>query len=221
MPPSDPTPPTDFRAEFLRLALQYECLKFGDFTLKSGRRSPYFFNAGAFNDGAALERVGECYSRVCAARRLAFDMLFGPAYKGIPLATVTACALQRLYGRTVPVGFDRKETKTHGDQGRTFGAPVAGRALLVDDVVSSGTTVWNSVELIRSLGATPVGLLILMDRGERGRGRVSAAREIEEDCGIPVIPVARASDFREFLKDVPQYQRHRERVEEYLREYGA
>ena len=221
MPPPDPTPPKDYRAVFLRLALEYECLKFGDFTLKSGRKSPYFFNAGAFNDGAALEQVGTFYAQAAAETSIQFDMLFGPAYKGIPLATATACAFQHLYGRTVPVGFDRKEVKDHGDQGHTFGAPVEGRVLLVDDVISSGITVRGSVDLIRSLGATPVGLLILMDRGERGQGQLSAAQEIEGDCGIPVVSVACASDFHQFLKDVPQYQQYQEQVEDYLKQYGV
>lgn len=221
MPPPDTTPPTDYRAAFLRLALEYECLKFGDFTLKSGRKSPYFFNAGSFNDGAALEQVGAFYAQAATDADIQFDMLFGPAYKGIPLATSAACAFQRLYGQTVPVGFDRKEVKDHGDQGQTYGAPIEGRVLLVDDVVSSGITVRCSVDLIRSLGATPVGLLILMDRGERGQGQLSAVQELEEHCGIPVISVARASDFHQFLKDIPQYRQYQEQIEDYLREYGA
>ena len=215
------TPPTDSRATFLQLALEYECLKFGSFILKSGRESPYFFNAGAFNDGAALEQVGTFYAQAATDAGIEFDMLFGPAYKGIPLATSAACAFQRLYGRSVPVGFDRKEAKDHGDQGLIFGAAIEGRVLLVDDVISSGITVRSSVDLIRSLGATPVGLLILMDRGERGQGQLSAAQELEEHCDMPVIPVAQASDFHQFLKDVPQYQQHREQVEDYLRRYGA
>ena len=214
-------PPTDYRATFLQLALEYECLKFGSFILKSGRESPYFFNAGAFNDGAALEQVGTFYAQAATDAGIEFDMLFGPAYKGIPLATSAACAFQRLYGRSVPVGFDRKEAKDHGDQGLIFGAAIGGRVLLVDDVISSGLTVRSSVDLIRSLGATPVGLLILMDRGERGQGQLSAAQELEEHCEMPVIPVAHASDFHQFLKDVPQYQQHREQVEDYLRRYGA
>lgn len=221
MPPPDTTPPTDYRAAFLRLALEYECLKFGDFTLKSGRKSPYFFNAGSFNDGAALEQVGAFYAQAATDADIQFDMLFGPAYKGIPLATSAACAFQRLYGQTVPVGFDRKEVKDHGDQGQTYGAPIEGRVLLVDDVVSSGITVRCSVDLIRLLGATPVGLLILMDRGERGQGQLSAVQELEEHCGIPVISVARASDFHQFLKDIPQYRQYQEQIEDYLREYGA
>lgn len=221
MPPPDPTPPADYRAAFLRLALEYECLKFGDFTLKSGRKSPYFFNAGAFNDGAALEQIGMFYAQAAAEADIQFDMLFGPAYKGIPLATATACAFQRLHGRTVPVGFDRKEVKDYGDQGSTFGAPIEGQVLLVDDVISSGITVRGSVELIRSLGATPVGLLILMDRGERGQGQLSAAQEVEEHCGISVISVACASDFHQFLKDVPQYQQYQEQIEDYLKQYGV
>lgn len=221
MPPPDTTPPTDYRAAFLRLSLKCECLKFGDFTLKSGRKSPYFFNAGAFDDGAALEQVGTFYAQAAVDAGIEFDMLFGPAYKGIPLATTAACAFQRLYGRAVPVGFDRKEAKDHGDQGQTFGAPVEGRVLLVDDVVSSGITVRGTVDLIRLLGATPAGLLILMDRGERGQGELSAVQELEESCGMPVISVACASDFRRFLEDVPEYRQHHEQVEDYLRQYGT
>lgn len=221
MPPPDTTSPTDYRAAFLQLALEYECLKFGDFTLKSGRKSPYFFNAGSFNDGTALEQVGAFYAQAATDAGIQFDMLFGPAYKGIPLATSAACAFQRLYGQTVPVGFDRKEVKDHGDQGQTYGAPIEGRVLLVDDVVSSGITVRGSVDLIQSLGATPVGLLILMDRGERGQGQLSAVQELEEYCGIPVISVACASDFHQFLKDVPQYRQYQEQIEDYLREYGT
>ena len=221
MPPPDPTPPTDYRDAFLRLALKYGCLQFGDFTLKSGRKSPYFFNAGAFKDGTALEQVGEFYARAAAAAYLRFDMLFGPAYKGIPLATTAACAFQRLYGRTVPVCFDRKEAKLHGDQGHTFGAPIKGRVLIVDDVVSSGITIRGSVDLIRSLGATPVGLIIMMDRGERGRGELSAAQEIEEHCGIPVISIVCASEFNKFLKNAPGYQQNQEQVADYLRRYGV
>ena len=221
MPASDLPAETDHRAAFLRLALECECLKFGEFTLKSGRKSPYFFNAGNFNDGKALEQVGTFYAQAARAANLQFDMLFGPAYKGIPLATAAACAFQRLYDLNVPVGFDRKEAKDHGDQGRHFGAPVQGRVLLVDDVISSGITVRGSVELIRSLGATPVGLLILMDRGERGQGAQSAAQELEEECGIAVTAVACAADFRQLLENVPEYQQHREQVDAYLSQYGC
>ena len=211
----------DNRAAFLQLALAYKCLQFGSFVLKSGRQSPYFFNAGAFDDGMALEQIGTFYAQAANGAGIEFDMLFGPAYKGIPLATACACAFQHLYGRTVPVGFDRKEAKDHGDAGRTFGAALKGRVLLLDDVISSGLTIRSSVELIRSLGATPVGLLVLMDRGERGRDRVSARQELEEHCRMPVVPIVEARDFHRFLKDVPQYQQHQEQVEEYLSRYGA
>lgn len=213
--------PTDHRQQFLQLALQYRCLEFGEFHLKSGRTSPYFFNAGAFNDGAALERLGAFYAQAAADAGLEFDMLFGPAYKGIPLATAAACAFQRLHRRVVPVGFNRKEAKTHGDQGQTFGAPIAGRVLLVDDVISAGITVRGSVELVRSLGATPAGLIILMDRGERGEGLQSAAQEVAEQCAMPVVAVARAADFRRFLQDAPEYRQYHEQVEAYLKRYGA
>ncbi len=214
------TPP-DPRQAFLQLALDCQCLQFGEFRLKSGRISPYFFNAGAFNDGASLEQLGTFYAHTAARANLQFDMLFGPAYKGIPLATVAASALHRHYGRDVPVSFDRKEPKPHGDQGRTFGAPIAGRVLLVDDVISSGLTIRGSVELIRELGATPAGLIVLLDRGERGQGQQSASQELQEQCDMPVIPVARAADFRQFLADAPQYQKYHQEVEAYLQRYGA
>ncbi len=224
--PSPATPrrlpmPTDYRQQFLQLALQYRCLEFGEFHLKSGRISPYFFNAGAFNDGAALEQLGAFYTQATMDAGLEFDMLFGPAYKGIPLATAAACAFQRSQGRAVPVGFDRKEAKTHGDQGRTFGAPIAGRVLLVDDVISSGATILGSVELIRSLGATPAGLITLMDRGERGEGLQSAAKEVAEQCAMPVVSVARAADFRWSLRNAPEYRQYHDQVETYLKHYGA
>ena len=211
----------DFRQEFLQLALDCGCLQFGDFTLKSGRRSPYFFNAGAFSSGAALARVGECQARAILAAGVEFDLLFGPAYKGIPLAVACAVGLKRAAGRDAPVAFDRKEAKDHGDAGRTFGAPLAGRALIVDDVISAGTAARGAVELLESRGAAAAGLAILFDRGERGAGKRSAVQEVEERCGMPVIAVARARDFRAFLERAPEFAEHRERVAAYLREYGA
>ena len=211
----------DFRQEFLQLAFDCGCLRFGDFTLKSGRRSPYFFNAGAFSGGDALARVGECQARAILAAGVEFDLLFGPAYKGIPLATACAVGLRRVAGRDVPVAFDRKEAKAHGDAGRTFGAPLAGRALIVDDVISAGTAARGAAELLASSGAAAAGLAILFDRGERGAGQRSAVQEVEERHGMPVVAVARARDFRAFLERAPEFAEHRARVEAYLREYGA
>jgi len=212
----------DYQREFLQLALEYECLKFGDFTLKSGRQSPYFFNAGALNDGTALSRVGACYAHAAIAAEIDFGMLFGPAYKGIPLASAMACALHQLYDRPTPVAFDRKEAKMHGDAGHTFGAPLEGRVLLIDDVISSGMTVRASVDLIRDSGATVAGLLVLLDRGEQGQdGGQSAAQELAEQCDMPVHAIVRAQDFRRLLQDAPQYQQFHGQVETYLERYGA
>ncbi len=215
-------PPPDYPRDFLQLALQYQCLQFGEFTLKSGRRSPYFFNAGALNDGAALECVGACYAHAAIAHDISFDMLFGPAYKGIPLASSAAGALHRLYDRTIPVAFDRKEAKTHGDSGQTFGAPLSGRVLLIDDVISSGITVRTSVDLIRAHGAEVAGLLVLLDRGECGQnGAQSAAEELAEQCNVPVFSIVRAQDFQQILHDAPEYQQYHDQVEAYLERYGA
>ena len=216
------TAPADFRRAFLELALDCGCLKFGDFTLKSGRRSPYFFHAAALNTGASLAGVGEIYARALIDSGISFDMLFGPAYKGIPLATTTACALHRLFDRDVPVAFDRKEAKTHGDAGITFGAPLAGRVMILDDVLSSGMTVRHSVELIRASGAEPAGFAILLDRGERGEedGR-SAVQEVEEVFGIPVAAVAHVRDLLAYLDDAPGQTARRDAIEEYLSRYGA
>ena len=215
-------PPSDTPRDFLQLALRYQCLQFGEFTLKSGRQSPYFFNAGVLNDGAALECVGNCYAHAAMEHKIAFDMLFGPAYKGIPLASAAASALHRLYGRPTPVAFDRKEAKTHGDSGQTFGAPISGSVLLIDDVISSGITVRTAVNLIRAHGAQVAGLLVLLDRGERGQdGGQSAAAELAEQCDMPVYSIVRAQDFRQVLHDAPEYQQYHDQVEAYLERYGA
>ena len=211
----------DFRQAFLALALRAGCLRLGDFTLKSGRRSPYFFDAGLFSTGAALAAVGDAYARAIAAAGLEFDVLFGPAYKGIPLATAAAGGLHRL-GRDVPVAYDRKEAKTHGDAGSLFGAALRGRALIIDDVISSGRTVRQADALIRAAGATPAGLAILLDRGERGeRSARSAAQEVEAEFGMPVAAVAHSRDLLALLRASPEHRAHRTAVEDYLSRYGA
>jgi orotate phosphoribosyltransferase len=184
---------TTFRDDFLALAIEREALRFGEFTLKSGRTSPYFFNAGRFDSGAALARLGACYAAALEASGLACDMLFGPAYKGIPLATAAATALAAR-GRDLPLAFNRKEAKTHGEGGLLIGAPLAGRVLIVDDVITAGTAIRESIALIRGAGAEPCGVLIALDRQERGQGERSAAQEVAAGFGIPVIPVASLAD---------------------------
>ncbi|MFM2288153.1 MAG: hypothetical protein RL684_1296 [Pseudomonadota bacterium] len=178
-----------YQDEFLSLALERQALRFGAFTLKSGRTSPYFFNAGLFNDGAALARLGRCYAAALTASGLPFDMLFGPAYKGIPLVATCAIALADHHGRNVPWAFNRKEAKQHGDGGTLVGSPLAGRVLIVDDVITAGTAIRESIELIRRAGAEPVGVALALDRQERGQGSESAVQEVERQFGLRCVSI--------------------------------
>jgi len=186
--------------DFIALCLDLGVLRFGDFTLKSGRRSPYFFNAGLFNTGRAIGALGRHYARAAAASGLAFDMLFGPAYKGIPLVTTTAAAMAEHEGRDLPYAFNRKEAKAHGEGGMIVGAPLQGRVLIVDDVITAGTAIRESVEIIRAQGATPAGVLIALDREERGQGEKSAVQEVQDQYGLPVVAVLRLRDLLEHLR---------------------
>jgi len=178
-----------YQDEFLSLALERQALRFGAFTLKSGRTSPYFFNAGLFNDGAALARLGRCYAAALAASGLPFDMLFGPAYKGIPLVAACAIALADSEGRNVPWAFNRKEAKDHGDGGTLVGSPLKGRVVIVDDVITAGTAIRESIDLIRRAGAEPVGVALALDRQERGQGRESAVQEVERQFGLRCVSI--------------------------------
>src|SRR5262245_61708789 len=182
-----------FRQEFLAFALARDVLRFGDFVTKAGRRTPYFFNAGLFCDGASLRELGRFYAEAWLASGVAADQLFGPAYKGITLAAATAIALAEK-GRNLPYSFNRKEAKDHGEGGSVVGAPLAGRVLIVDDVITAGTSVRESVELIRAHGAEPAGVLIALDRMERGRGSASAVEEVRTTYGIPVVAIATLDD---------------------------
>jgi len=180
----------DYQREFLELALKAGVLRFGRFTLKSGRESPYFFNAGLFDTGGAIAGLGRAYAAALTASGLQYDMLFGPAYKGIPLVTATAAALAERHGRDVPYAFNRKETKDHGEGGRIVGRALAGRVLIVDDVITAGTAIRESIELIRAAGASPAGVLLALDRQERGRdSELSAVQEFERDSKLPVVPI--------------------------------
>jgi len=210
----------DFRQEFIEFALGCKVLRFGEFTTKAGRLSPYFFNAGLFNDGQSLGRLSEFYAKAAEAGGVDFDMLFGPAYKGIPLVAAVAVALARR-GRNFPFAYNRKEAKDHGEGGSTVGAPLAGRVLIVDDVISAGTSVRESVDLIRAAGATPAGVLIALDRQERGRGELSAVQEVERDYGIPVIAVASLRDLMGYLEYHPEFFSHKTAVERYREQYGV
>jgi orotate phosphoribosyltransferase len=185
----------DYRHEFIRLALARNALRFGEFTLKSGRTSPYFFNAGAFDDGASLATLGRCYAASIIQSQLGFDMLFGPAYKGIPLVSVTAAALHADHGRNLPYAFNRKEAKTHGEGGSIVGRPLAGRVLIIDDVITAGTAIRESIEIIRAAGATPAGVALALDRQERGRDAQgqdlaeSAVQEVRRLYGIAAFSI--------------------------------
>src|SRR5512138_934440 len=187
-------------ADFIQLCRELGVLRFGEFTLKSGRKSPYFFNAGLFNTGRAISSLGRFYARAAAASNVEFDMLFGPAYKGIPLVTTTVAALAEHEGRDLAFAFNRKEVKDHGEGGTIVGAPLKGRVLIVDDVITAGTAIRESVEIIRSHGAAPAGVLIALDREERGQGRKSAVQEVQDTFGLPVVSVIRLRDLMTHLE---------------------
>jgi orotate phosphoribosyltransferase len=210
----------DFRQEFIEFALAQNVLRFGEFITKAGRLSPYFFNAGLFNDGAALDRLSQFYAKAIRASGIDIDALFGPAYKGIPLVAVSALALAR-DGFNLPFAFNRKEIKDHGEGGNIIGTPLAGRVLIIDDVISAGTSVRESVEIIRAAGATPCGVVIALDRMERGTGELSAVQEVERDYGIPVVAVASLDDLMAYLHQRPDFKTHETAVMRYRQEYGV
>ncbi|HEV7137675.1 MAG TPA: orotate phosphoribosyltransferase [Steroidobacteraceae bacterium] len=189
----------DYQLTFIDLALSRQALRFGRFTLKSGRESPYFFNAGLFSDGEAIATLGRCYAAAIARLAPAFDVLFGPAYKGIPLAAATAAALFEHHGRNIPYAFNRKEPKDHGEGGTVIGTPLRGRVLVIDDVVTAGTAVRESLALIRQQGAQPAGVVFALDRQERGQGALSATQEIASEHGIPCVSVVTLADLIEAL----------------------
>ena len=207
--------------EFLDLALARNALRFGEFTLKSGRISPYFFNAGLFDSGAALATLGRAYAATPAASGIAFDMLFGPAYKGIVLAALCAAALAEHHGRDVPFAYNRKEAKDHGEGGLLVGAPPRGRVLIVDDVITAGTAIRESLTLIRAAGAEPAGVLIALDREERGQGELSATQELAAEHGIPTVAIARLGDLLAYAADRPDLADHRPRLTAYRERYGV
>ena len=210
----------DFRQEFIEFALGHEVLCFGEFKTKAGRLSPYFFNAGLFNDGEALRKLGQFYAKAIVAAAPPFDMLFGPAYKGIPLVSGVGIALAEL-GRNLPFCFNRKEAKDHGEGGMTVGAPLRGQVLIVDDVISAGTSVRESVQIIRAAGAHPCGVAIALDRMERGTGPQSATQEVRSQFGIPVISIATLYDLTVFLQARGDMAQQLQSVLRYRKEYGA
>ena len=206
---------------FLDLALERDVLRFGTFTLKSGRISPYFFNLGRMDSGVALATVGEAYATAVALTGLQFDMLFGPAYKGIPLAAATAIALARVHGRDVPWAYNRKEAKDHGERGLLVGAPLHDRVLIVDDVITAGTAVRESLALIRATGAQPVGVLVALDRQERGSGALSATQELSAEHGLPVLAIVGLDDVMDYTVAHPELAAQHASMSAYREQYGV
>jgi orotate phosphoribosyltransferase len=211
----------DYQRDFIELTLQREVLRFGEFTLKSGRISPYFFNMGRIDSGAALAQLGRAYAAAVETSGIAVDMLFGPAYKGIALAAATAIALADHHGRDLPWAYNRKEAKDHGEGGSLVGAPLKGRVLIVDDVMTAGTAVRESLALIRAAGAEPAGVLIALDRQERGQGERSAAQEVTADYGIPVIAITRLDDVLAYAGERPALATEHARLLAYRARYGV
>ncbi len=210
-----------YQQDFIRFALETGALRFGRFTLKSGRISPYFFNAGRFASGGSVARLGRCYAQAVVRSGIAIDMLFGPAYKGIPLVTATAAALADHHALDLPYAFDRKEAKDHGEGGTVVGAPLRGRVLIVDDVITSGLSVEHSVAIIREAGAEPAGVVIALDRQERGRAGPSAIQEVEERYGIPVASIVTLADLIAYLEDDADFDPEAlAAIHRYQTEYG-
>ena len=210
---------SDFRQAFIQFAIERNVLCFGEFKTKAGRMSPYFFNAGLFNDGDSLRKLGQFYAKAIAAAQLPFDMLFGPAYKGIPLVSTIAIALAEM-GQNYPFCFNRKEAKDHGEGGVLVGAPLKGRVLIVDDVISAGTSVRESVELIKTSAATPGGVVIALDRMERGIGELSAVQEVQQMHGLSVTSIINLDDLVEYLRNHPELEQYLPAVERYRAQYG-
>ncbi|MCW5592339.1 MAG: orotate phosphoribosyltransferase [Burkholderiales bacterium] len=220
MDASQPRAGQEFRRQFVEFAIRTGVLRFGEFRTKAGRLSPYFFNAGLFHDGASLGELSRYYAQAALASGIAFDLIFGPAYKGITLAAATAVALAQL-GHNVPFSYNRKEAKDHGEGGNIVGAPLAGRVLIIDDVISAGTSVRESEAMIRAAGAVPAGVLIALDRQERGQGELSAAQEVSRNHGIPVTAIATLDDVLATLRGRADSNDRIAAIEAYRRQYGA
>ncbi len=211
----------NYQRDFIELALEHQALGFGDFTLKSGRTSPYFFNAGRFQTGKALAQLGRCYAQALIGSGIDVDLIFGPAYKGIPLAAATAVALADKHQLDLPYCFNRKEAKDHGEGGSLVGAPLAGRVLIVDDVITAGTAVREVMGLIADSGAEPAAVLIGLNRQERGRGELSAIQEVQETYGIPVISIIKLDDIVSYLTQMEGQESVLEAIERYRDTYGV
>lgn len=210
-----------YQKDFISFAIDRGVLKFGEFTLKSGRTSPYFFNAGLFNHGADLAKLGRFYAAALQDSGVDYDVLFGPAYKGIPIATAAAIALYDTYQKDVPYCFNRKEKKDHGEGGNLVGSPLQGKIMLVDDVITAGTAIRESMEIVQANNAELAGVLIALDRQEKGKGELSAIQEVEKDFGTKVVSIVKLNDVIEYLKDSPELAEHLEAVKAYRAHYGV
>lgn len=211
-----------YQRDFIEFAIEQNVLRFGEFTLKSGRVSPYFFNAGLFSSGQALAKLGRFYAASLMESNVPFDVLFGPAYKGIPLATTTAVALYDYHNVDTPYVFNRKEAKTHGEGGSLVGAPLAGKVMIIDDVITAGTAIREVMAIIQQVNAQPAGVLIALNRQERGQGELSAIQEVERDFGMPVISIVSLNDIMTYLaeQDSPEFAQHLDAVTAYRDQYG-
>ncbi|MDO6445410.1 orotate phosphoribosyltransferase [Colwellia sp. 1_MG-2023] len=209
-----------YQREFIEFALNKQVLRFGEFTLKSGRTSPYFFNAGLFNTGGDLARLGRFYASALMDANIDFDLLFGPAYKGIPIATTTAVALADHHNKDLPYCFNRKEAKTHGEGGSLVGSPLEGKIMLVDDVITAGTAIRESMEIIQAHGAELSGVLIALDRQEKGKGELSAIQEVERDFGTKVISIVTLTDLIAYLEEQPDMADSLATIKQYQEDYG-
>lgn len=209
-----------YQREFIEFAMAKDVLKFGEFTLKSGRTSPYFFNAGLFNSGRDLARLGRFYAAALVDAKIEYDVLFGPAYKGIPIASATAVQLAEIHDQDVPYCFNRKEAKAHGEGGNLVGSPLQGRIMLVDDVITAGTAIRESMDIIQANGATLAGVLIALDRQEKGQGELSAIQEVERDYQAQVSAIITLADLVTYLSEQPAMAEHLTRVQAYREQYG-
>ena len=210
----------DYQKEFIEFAIEKQVLKFGEFTLKSGRISPYFFNAGLFNTGRDLARLGRFYAAALQDSGIAYDLLFGPAYKGIPIATTTAVALSNDYDLDIPYCFNRKEAKTHGEGGSLVGSELTGKIMLVDDVITAGTAIRESMDIINAHNAELAGVLIALDRQEKGKAELSAIQEVERDYDAKVISIVQLADVVTYLETLPEMQQYLASVQAYRAQYG-
>ena len=211
-----------YKTEFLELALELGVLRFGEFTLKSGRVSPYFFNAGLFNSGYAAAKLGRCYASAISSLDFEFDMLFGPAYKGIPLVVLASAALASQHNEDYPFAFNRKEAKDHGEGGSIIGAPLTGKVLIVDDVITAGTAVREVLDIVRSAGATPAGVLVALDREEVApKARVSAVQQLQDELGVPIRSIVTLTDLIDHLEEDKEYEQHLPAVRAYRNRYGV